>query len=193
MEYTDYKVKIRLAEDLLGTIPKNKEIYAQFVASKVAEAQGLEEVETVQEICQKGWTGFHADEEGPFLYDYAVKGFLCEAARTLKQFGLLKQLQDKFKRYVFVLPRRVRLPEIDVEPLERPLRAMTALGPRVTLARSDVVKAGAELTFTLRVLEVSGITQNCVKEVLSYGALMGLGQWRSGGFGRFEIVEMEEI
>lgn len=193
MDSTTYRVKIELLEPLLGTTPKNQAIYTDYVASKAADA-GLveEELATVESIEQRGWTGFMSDESGSFIYNYLVKGFLCESARTLKVFGPLKQLQDKFKRYVFVTPRRVRLPQI-AGVLERPLRAQTAQGPRVCLARSDYVDAGAELSFTLEVLGVSGITAGCVQEVLSYGRLMGLGQWRSGSFGSFAVTSFEEV
>src|SRR5262249_758946 len=129
----------------------------------------------------------------PFLYDYAIKGFICESARTMKQFGAIKQLQDKCKRYVFVQPRKVRLPAIAKEPLERPLRAMTAQGPRVTVTRSDVVTAGAVIEFDLAVLEGGSITEGLLREVFNYGQFMGLGQWRSGSYGRFELVSLEEV
>jgi hypothetical protein len=193
MNTTNYNVTIKLNEQLLGTIPKNKDLYKDFIASKAVDA-GLaaeEEIATVQEIEEKGWTGFHQDEDGPFLYDYAVKGHLKESARTLKQFGALKQLQDKFTRYVFVTPRKIRLPEV-AGYNERPLRALTAQGPRVTLVRSDYVDAGTEITFGVTIIEVGGIKLACLKEVLAYGQFLGLGQWRSGGWGRFEVVSIDE-
>ena len=194
MSESIYEVEIEITEDLLGTISKNKEVYATYIASKAAEIeQREEEISTVTEIEERGWTGFHTDDKGPFLYDYVVKGFLCESARTLKQFGALKQLQDKFKRYVFVTPRRIRLPQIAEKPLERPLRAMTAQGPRVTVTRSDVVTAGARLVFQVTILDGAGITQKCLEKVLDYGKYMGLGQWRSGGFGRFKVIRVDEV
>lgn len=188
-----YKCKIRLLEPMLGTCPKQKDIYKKFIAAKVSEAQGEEEAESIQESEDKGWTSYHKDDAGYFLFDYALKGFLCESARTLKQWGAMKQLQDKFKRYVFVTPRKIRLPEIDAEPLERPLRAQTAQGPRVTLVRSDQIAAGTELNFEIVVTpDGSGITEELIKQVLEYGQFMGLNQWRSGGYGRFEVVEFGE-
>jgi DNA topoisomerase VI subunit B len=213
LETTKYKVVISLTEPMLGTVPKRKEVYSDYIATKAAEhaekqeafadgnpttaagaaQRAAEEVETVQDIEEKGWTGFHTDEDGPFLYDYAIKGYLCEAARTVKEHGSIKQLHDKFKRYVFVKPRRIRLPKIADKPLERPLRAMTAQGPRVTVTRSDVVEAGADITFELVVFNGGGITLPVITDVLSYGELMGLGQWRSGGYGRFEIVSISQV
>jgi len=193
MDTKEYKVTLTLMEDLLGTIPKNREVYKTYIASKAADL-GLaeEEVATVPQLEEKGWTGFHEDKDGkPFLYNYTIKGFLCEAARTVK-FGALKQLQDKFKRHVFVSPRKIHIGEID-GCLERPLRAMTAQGPRVTLVRSDVIPAGREINFKLTVIQGIGITENCLREVFAYGRFIGLGQWRSGGYGNFELTTLDEI
>lgn len=208
-----FKVDIVLVEDLLGTVPVARDLYTKFLAGKTAEkleamrkkgvpmASGepvtdeaiatavAEETDTVQDMEERGWTSFHKDQDGIFIYDYAVKGFLCESARTLKEGAddegeNVKQLADKFKRYCFVQPRRIRL----VEPagtLERPLRAQTAKGPRVALVRSDYIAAGTEFSFELTLLKGGGISLATLKDVLQYGFFMGLGQWRSGGYGRF--------
>src|SRR5262245_58256340 len=240
LETERYSVTLRLVTEMLGTVPKNREVYKSFISDKAREhqekeakraakdreraakkgngdvddprfadgtvataeeasARAGEEIETVPEptvedIEAKGWTGFHQDERGPFVYDYFVKGFLCEAARTLKEHGTVKQLQDKFKRYVFPQPRRIYLP-IPKEAfscLERPLRAQTPLGPRVTVVRSDLVPEGTEITFDIVVLAGGGITRKILLDVLEYGALSGFGQWRTGGFGRFEVVKCEK-
>lgn len=68
--------------------------------------------------------------------------------------------------------------------LERPLRAATAQGERVTLARSDTVPAGSTLVFTINVLGGS-ISEELLREWLDYGENRGLGQWRNAGYGRF--------
>lgn len=256
-----YNVRIELIEDLLGTVPKNKEVYASFIATKASEhaakaereqskvekregsvekalptaevaeppeqfgfddgkprdaasleERAVEEVDAIKEMEERGWTGFHEDAEGPFLFDYALKGYLSEAARMIRERGETKQIQDKVKRFLFVKPRRVRLPKPEkVEDFgdrpmlivtdkgivcERPLRAQTAQGPRVTVVRSDVILAGAVIDFRLVLLAEKGggnsITKTILTDVLSYGQFCGLGQWRSGGWGRFELRELEE-
>lgn len=200
IETTIYNVEIELLEDLLGTVPKQKAVYAEYIASKAPTeedaAQEVESVEDLEKLEARGWTGFHLDTKGnPMLYNYAIKGFLCEAARTIRQFGAMKQLQDKFKRFTFVYPREIPLvktPKNGLNVLERPLRAMTAQGPRVCLARSDVIPAGTKIKFQIEVLDSSGITRSCLETVLEYGRFMGLGQWRSGGHGSFKLLKLEE-
>ncbi len=88
---------------------------------------------------------------------------------------------------VFVTPRKIPLvlPEgAEMGVLERPLRAQTARGERVALARSDTCPPGTTLEFTVTVL--GKVTKVLLSEWLDYGALRGLGQWRNGGYGRFE-------
>lgn len=248
-----YEVVLEYITDLLGTQPKDKEVYRRYLQSKIAEmaektrkrvekeggdpatdpgfadgtpavdeaaaARAAEELSSIQTIEDRGWTGFFEDAEGPFLLDYMVKGFLCEAARRLKTGDAgggedVKQLQDKFKGYVFLDRRKVRLPapdsvkewgEDEERPLitydpetkkfrcERPLRAQTAQGPRITVVRSDVILAGARIEFGLTVLRGGGITRGILEDVLSYGEFQGMGQWRTGGWGRFKVVKLEKV
>jgi hypothetical protein len=122
----------------------------------------------------------------------ACKGFLCEAGRTLKESGMVKQIQDKVKRYLFVKPRKIRLPGDKLEVLERPLRALTPQGPRTTVVRSDVIPAGTHIAFQLHLLKGGGLTKSIIEEILSYGQYIGLGQWRTASWGRFILLKFKE-
>ena len=197
-------VVLTFTEPLLGSAPVNREVYAKYIEScrekrvdALAELAGSE-VETLPPVVDeaKGWTSFHKDETGIFLYDYAIKGFLKEAANVLKDGVGEKNLRSKFDNYVFVRPRRAH-PTRDgktiLEPdgvLERPLRAMTPQGPRVTLARSDYLKAGCSLEFAVLVISGSPFRhpEELLESCLQYGSLKGLGQWRNGGYGSFDYT-----
>lgn len=200
-----WNVELVFTTDLLGGSPKNKEVYAAFIGSKIAKRQnpidgGFEaEVQTVQEVEEKGWTGFHSDEQGIFLYDYQIKGFLKEAANTLKEGLKEKNLRSKVDSYVFVEQRKIRVNrsatslETLLEPdgiLERPLRCMTMQGPRVSLQRSDMIRAGRAISFTILALDVTPMKDldSMLVHILDYGALKGLLQWRNGGYGRFSYT-----
>jgi hypothetical protein len=69
--------------------------------------------------------------------------------------------------------------------LERPLRAQTAQGERVALARSDTAPAGTTMSFDIMVLG-KDVSKKILDEWLTYGQFRGLGQWRSASWGRFE-------
>jgi hypothetical protein len=85
---------------------------------------------------------------------------------------------------VFVRPRTIAIQKVvEVGILERPLRAQTAQGERVALARSEMIGAGARIVFTLELLDSK--LEPAVREWLDYGANRGLGQWRNGGYGTF--------
>lgn len=71
--------------------------------------------------------------------------------------------------------------------LERPLRAETAMGPRVALARSDYLDPGTLLRFDLKVLLPKVFTEEFLALCFERGLLLGWGQWRTGGYGRFEF------
>ena len=195
-----YDVTLTLTEPLLGTVPLDPEIYRRWIIEHKgmdpeALADELESValasEGVDEETEKGTTGFHRLEDGtPFLYDYVIKGFFkdaCGMLRRDKESGSAKV--NAYKRVidglVFAKPRQIPLNVAgDEEILTRPLRADTAQGPRVALARSIMVPPGSSLSF--RVLILSQVPQKLLEEWLVYGALRGLGQWRNGGYGSFD-------
>lgn len=183
-------VRIRLLTPMLGTVPKDKAVYSTYIAGK--DPERAEEVDSVEEIEEKGWTGFHKDESGLFVFDYFIKGFIKNAGNVLKEEVKIKNLRSKLSDFLFVFPRKVSLGKQTPDGvLERPLRAQTAQGPRVTLARSDYIAEGTEISFTIKIIGHKEITIDKIKELLAYGELQGLGQFRNGGFGRFEVVEIK--
>jgi len=187
-------------EKLLGTVPKDQEVYARFVASKALESVLVdEELETIEEVEGKGWTGFHKNSQGLFIYDYMIKGFLKCACEVCMSVGALPKI-SAYKKWidlaVFIDPRQIPLGKTEPDGcLERPLRTITVKGPRVTVCRSDYIDAGTEIDFTVRVLKVkAGINRVAIEQMLDYGQYVGLGQWRgSGGYGRFEVVEVKPV
>lgn len=189
MDTRTFDLAITLTEPLLGTAPKDQEVYASYIATKAPPGvDASEEAATTEETEERGWTGFHADDHGLFLYDYQLKGFLKEAGNALKGALGKTALKSKLERSVFVFPRRLFLGKDKPDGvLERPLRAMTAQGPRVTLSRSDYVEAGTEFSAELVLLPLhpKDVTEDVLRSILDYGQFIGLGQWRGGSYGRF--------
>lgn len=194
-----YEVTVTLTEPMLGTVPKNQEVYRRYIESKKPADVEDEEFTTVEEIEEAGWTGFHSDENGLFVYDYFVRGFIKESCRVA---ALFPAPVTKVDRYLFVFPRRIYLLDgngrVKKQPdgvLERPLRAMTMRGPRVTVARSDYVNAGTVLKFEIHNLNPQIFTRQVLDDLLAYGEYQGLGQWRNASYGRFEykmVLRREE-
>ena len=189
-------ITLTLTEEMLGTKPANANVFADFVASKCEDdSKRKEELETAEHIEEAGTTVFHKVEGQPILWDYQIKGFLKDALGSLNRMdkdmraGLEKLTAHKTKvdGCVFPLARviPIQLPEGGrLGICERPLRAETAQGPRVSLCRSETVPAGSRIQFILAILSKDLLPY--VKAAFKYGELRGLGQWRNSGKGRFE-------
>lgn len=199
---TKLSVHLTFVEDVLGSQPASKELHSLYIAEKLKNRvshadddparMADEEQDAIRSLQDKGVTVFPQDDNGLHLWDYQIKGFLKEAANVLKDGLGIRNARSKIDNYVFVKPRKIYLyrdGEIITEPddvLERPIRAMTAQGQRVTLVSSEVVYKGADADFEIWIIDNKEITPDTIKKLLEYGKLKGLLQWRNGGFGAFE-------
>ena len=191
------EVKITFTESLLGTSPANEDIYRDFIGSKAPDAASVEEeVEALgaDNVVEKGMTVFPRGEDGvPFMWDYQVKGFFkdtCGALRKVK--GKTSEKVTAYKKVIdkliFPEPRQIPIHfEGAIRECQRPLRAQTAQGERVSLAISEEIPAGATMEFIVTSLTDDGL--DLVREWLDYGKWSGLGQWRNAGHGRFTWEE----
>ena len=205
-----HKIELTLLEELLGTSPVNEDLYREFIASRRPE--GVDEAEAealppIDEEIQKGTTIFARDPEGrPALWDYQIKGFFKDACQALSRCtGTVSARLAAYKKIIdgvlFVAPRQIPLilpADAAIGICQRPLRAQTAKGERVSLARSETVPPGTTLSVTVRSLsekfgkgkdgEDGGKSVHMIdllNEWCEYGQLRGLGQWRNSGKGRF--------
>lgn len=201
------KFRITLTSEMLGTVPKDPEVYKAFIESKKPAALNSDdEAASVQKVEEKGWTGFHADKGGLFIFNYMIRGFLKAAGDamsggiTVEKPGKkgteptsdkLRAIKSKIDKYVFVYPRRIYLERIKEDGvIERPLRAMTQQGPRVTLARSDYVVEGCHFDIEIHLMPQREVTWGMIKLFFQYGRYCGLGQFRNGGYGSFTVEEI---
>jgi hypothetical protein len=186
----DLRIRLTFLEPMLGTVPKDKQVYSTYIASKAEPEISEGEVETVPVSEEKNWTGFHEDD-GPFIYNYMIKGHFkaqCSALRKSSKSASSK-LSAHLKvinQLVFIFPRKIYLNlnggELGV--LERPLRAATAKGERITVTRSDTCPAGSSIEFDVKLFD-GGATKKQVFEWLDHGQFYGLGQWRNAGYGSY--------
>ena len=200
-------IKMTLLEDMLGGRPGNDDILETYIASKAPNAKTMkEELEdrSMEEIIQDRITGFERQNGCPFIYDYHIKGFLKEAWKVCKSISgsecskkkAYKSLIDnqifiKERRLFFYNPDGMKVKEDQLTTCQRPLRADTMQGPRVSIAKSEAVPAGSYLSFEVEVMDPSLV--ECLKECFSYSEYKALGQWRSSGKGRCftEITEVK--
>ncbi len=194
-----YAVKLTLTKEILGTVPKDPEIYGTHIAGHAAltDEQLAEELATVEKVEEKGWTGFHMLDGKPVLYDYVIKGFFKDACGMLRRCSgtrsaKLTAYRKVIDGLVFAEPRQIPL-DLNGSAMgtnERPLRANTPQGERVALARSDTCPEGTTIEFVVTVL--GAVPATLLREWFDYGELRGLGQWRNAGWGTF-TYEMEKF
>lgn len=163
------------------------------MAKTEAEKNGAEEdvARVPEEVEHRGWTGFYEEDGKPILRDYQFKGFLKEAANILKEAIKIKALRSHVQTDVFVRPDYIFLADKPDGTLERPLRAMTQQGPRVSVMRSDMINPGREYELEIIRLQTGNVTDEALRTILTYGELSGLLQWRNGGYGRFKVNSFE--
>lgn len=196
MKTNTMKIRITLTEEMLGTASFNPELHDEYIASKAPDAQSREEEVAalgVGEVIEKGMTGFPRDEHGnPILWDYQIKGFFKDTAAAMKK--IPGSLSAKVKAYkkeidglIFPQPRKIvlNLPKGGtVGDCQRPLRASTPQGERVALAHSESVPAGTWMDVEIVYFLPEHV--EWIEEMLDFGCMRGLGQWRNSGKGRFQ-------
>lgn len=192
-------IELTFTEPLLATTAGDKELATEFILSKRPNGAADDEAEalrTDEETIEKSSTVFMRDERGrPYLWDYQVKGFFKDACgmlnRVLPATKKLKAYKKVIDGLIFVKPRKITIETNGggITIVERPLRAQTAQGERIALARSEAAPAGSRIRASLNMLDED--LWEAVKSWLDYGELRGLGQWRNSGMGRFTWVEVK--
>ncbi|MCK5606662.1 hypothetical protein KAR91_32470 [Candidatus Pacearchaeota archaeon] len=202
------KVRITFTEQVLGSLPGNKELATDYQVGKHPDGpQGdeTEVIETMEEALVKGSTIFSREEDGrPFLWNYQIKGFFKSAClamiesekMTKAELSKLNLSKWTYKRTVdkmiFVAGRKLYLNIVgEMSQCERPLRADTMKGERIALARSEQYDAGTN--FEMEVTCLNEKLEPFIEQWLTYGALFGLGQWRSSGKGTFSWENLDEV
>lgn len=193
------KIRLTFTEALLGTWPNNPDVARDFIASKAPDAGTIEDeiaATSVSEVIEKGMTVFPKLEDGtPFLYDYQIKGFFKDSCGMLarvktSESSKLKAYKKIIDGLIFVEPRKIPITMSgEIRSCQRPLRAQTAQGERVSLANSEEIPAGSSVELTVVTLDPAH--EKALREWLDYGILRGIGQWRNSGKGRFLWEELD--
>lgn len=196
---------IKGLQPLLGSNPADPEIRSKYIESKKPVDSQEDEGGFLNGVDEKsGLSVFLRDPVNGnlMMFDYVIRGFLKEALLTLSsQIGIVAA-KSKVDKFLFAGPRCVAVLDGNGQPVmepdgifERSLRAMTMQGPRVALAGSEVVndwqiKIKLTLIENEKTAKSKALTWEAVEQALSYGQFQGLGQFRNGGFGRFEYERL---
>lgn len=196
---------IERLQDLTG-YTFNEEERADAIAGKLSSLK-----ETLKELDIKGTTVFFWDKatNHPCIGDHMIYGYLkaageaiCQASGTRERGVVLQSINKTHS----IINQHIRCSEQFIpfdkdiirredgtpQYLQRSLRAMTAKGPRISLAKSEQVPAGAKVRFTLNVMDGSPMTKENLCRLFDHGVFFGLGQWRSSGWGTFIYELMQK-
>lgn len=192
---------------ILGAQAANPKVHSEFIAAKAAkQAKGEEQTAMLpdENLETKGLTVFLRDDGVLCLADYVIKGFfLKEALGVIKSQVKIGSPATKVDNLILVEPDYIHFtrggkPVADADEIfERPLRAMTMQGPRVSVSASEIIRPDWEIEFTLTLIDNErtaksvALTFEVIEEGLNYGAFKGLGQWRNGQNGRFTWERVE--
>ena len=198
------KIRITLTEEVLGSSPSNEELLAAYIASKApTDDLTAQEVDNIKaQAAEERTTIFPKTADGtPFIYDYQIKGMFKDSCKALatagkagypggKHCAALKAYKKAIDGLIFVSPREIpyNLHGLKMGFCERPLRAQTPMGERVSIAKSETVPAGSTIEFEVTCLDTK--LEDVVRECFDYGTLRGLCQWRNSGKGRFTWEEL---
>jgi len=218
LQTTSFDIHLCTTSVLFGSCPSDPLVYEIYLQKEIdattelaqAERDALPEMSEDEEKV----TVFLRIGEKPALFGHVIKGFCKSACGAMwavnkshsAELRAYKKRIDTLihiKPYIFPLA----VPEGPIEYLNtymkhgfpvcvRPLRAETAKGPRVALARSEVVPPGTEMDFKLVVIgEVPALARQATKkfpiheellrEWFDLGEYHGLGSWRNAGWGQF--------
>ena len=195
----ELKVRLTFIDDILGGNPGNEDIYREYIGSKAPDSAKIaDEVAAlgVEGVVEKGKTIFKKKADGtPFICGYHIRGFFKAAASALRKVdgtrsSKLKAYKKEIDLLIFV--EEDEIPFIDwgmMDECQRPLRASTPQGERVSIAISESIAAGAQVEFTVQCFVEDDL--KLVREWLDYGRYNGIGQWRNSGKGRFVWEEIK--
>lgn len=200
------KVKLTFMEEALGSTPAREDLLREYIASKAPDAASTEEevaARGVDAVADERMTVFPRLADGrPMYWDYQINGFLKDAWQMLTRAGKagyaggkacagVKAYKKVIDGLIFVYPRQIpiELHGLRMDTCERPLRAATPQGERVSIAKSETVPEGSTLEFEIVCLDPA--LEACVVECLNYGEMRGLSQWRNSGKGRFSWEKLE--
>jgi hypothetical protein len=116
-----------------------------------------------------------------------------DGATQVSRFIDMTAFKSKVANKVYVMTERIRLGKDKPDgTIQRFVQAITPKGPRSSIKHIDYVVA-PRLSFHLKVLDDGVITEDHLRLIFEYGAVHGIGQERSQGFGRYTLEVFERI
>jgi hypothetical protein len=151
----------------------------------------------IEDTESKGLTIFYRDENGnPSMSDIQIRGFMKDAfafvAKDLKIAALKKKDGSDYsgeQKYRDFIGGRISFDKMyypiggDIEYFERPLRAMTMMGPRVSIAGSEICRNPN--TINVLITTTDDLNESVIRAIFDRGLFKGISQWSNAQYGCF--------
>lgn len=206
--WKNFKVTLEMTGRFAASLPKTKEEIEKMLANRmpahkpenfIPVSELTEEVAAKvdpsgEEELQFGWATFPRDETGLYYEGRCIRGHIKDCANQIKDAvkPVITALKAKVSNKVYVLDDVIYLGSDKVAGTEqRFIQVMTRQGPRSTIKYIDYLEKPT-LSFTIKLLEDGVINEDILRSIFEYGAVHGLGQERSQGWGRYKYT-LEEV
>lgn len=215
--FTKFRLKFEFRDKCIGGYAKSKELIGPWIKSRTGHDDELtakqiseaEEAMSEAEMTDSVWTGFPGENIPPGVYidSRAIKSGLRECfsvariftkklgSKQIFQHGMVVDGLEHDDR-IYLKRDGKHLLKAD-NYIERPIHPDTAQGKRSALKRADYVEQ-AQLEFLLRIYATDGQEKRHIGRKELEAALLlfqedGLGADRSQCFGRFDVIELQEL
>jgi len=215
--FTKFRLKFEFRDKCFGGYPKSKELIGPWIKSRTGHEDELtakqvseaEEAMAESEMTDSVWTGFPGENIPPGVYldNRAIKSGLRECFSVARIFT--KRLGSKqIFQHAMVVDGLEHQDRIYLKRdgkhllkadnyIERPIHPDTAQGKRSALKRADYVEQ-AQVEFVLRIYATDSQEKRHIGRKELEAALVlfqedGLGADRSQSFGRFDVIELQEL
>jgi hypothetical protein len=216
MKMEIYEVQIKFLREILGSLP-NKEVFEKFLAPKALEegvkkeriAEEMDNLPSDEEIGAEdnSMSRFARTEKGPFIYENVIMGFLKNSGDVLKTQLGIAALKSKIEDFVSIAPIKNYftdangniISKVDELTKDRTKSINAKFGEKLSVLGSSEKISHANLKFYIMLIEnkatkqSGAVTGDVIQELLEYGRLKGLGQWRNAGYGSFEVTSFKKI
>jgi hypothetical protein len=193
---TEKEIRAMLEHRMPGKKPDNA-VPIDDLADVVSAEVGIDD-ELEDQGFLPGWATFKFNNDGLYYEGRCVRGHIKDCALQVASFHDIKNFRAKLVNRLYVLDAVIPLTRLG-KRLTKPdateqrfIQVMTRQGPRSSIKYIDYV-TDPLLTFTLGLMDDEVIGLEHLESVFEYGAVHGIGQERSQGWGRYAEPKITKL
>lgn len=217
--FVAFGVELEFTTQFAAGIPKDPKVLLSFLEARAPEKKPEDSIpleELAANIAEETFQGtpgeqdaitttFKTDGDNLVYESRGVKSHIKDCAFILSQkFIDHRGLKSAVANRIQILPEKIWLYRMEdgkqvfiKEPSGneiKPISIFTMQGPRTAVKIVDYVDPGARLAFTIKTLNDNVVTMDLLEKIFSYGgAIKGMGQDRTLGWGRYNLLQLNSV